>query len=78
MVFKNNIINTQLQAIVYKGKKDVTNELNASQFIWKRTSNNPEEDTRWNASKGKGVKFITVTTEDVYQRATFTCEVNDI
>ena len=78
MVFKNNIINTQLQAIVYKGKKDVTSELNASQFIWKRTSNNPEEDIRWNASKGKGVKFITVTTEDVYQRATFTCEVNDI
>lgn len=78
MVFKNNIIDTQLQAMVFKGKNDVTMELNASQFVWKRKSNNPEEDARWNETKGKGVKSINITTDDVYEKATFTCEINDI
>lgn len=32
IVFKNNIIDTVLQAIVYRGKDDVTLEINASRF----------------------------------------------
>lgn len=78
IVFKNSIVDTQLKAIVFKGKNNVTDQLNASQFVWKRKSENTEEDELWNNTKGKGVKFINITTNDVYQKATFTCEINDI
>lgn len=63
---------------MFKGKNNVTDQLNASQFVWKRKSENAEEDELWNNTKGKGVKFINITTNDVYQKATFTCEINDI
>lgn len=77
MVFKNGIVSTLLKAIVYKGKNDVTNEIPASRFTWIRTSTNEESDNEWNNNNGKGVKEIEITTKDVYQRATFTCEIND-
>lgn len=78
IVFKNNIVDTKLQAIVFKGKNNVTDQLNASQFIWTRKSDNIEDDILWNNTKGKGVKSINITTNDVFQKATFTCEINDI
>lgn len=77
LVFKNNVVSTTLKAIVYKGKDDVTSSINSSRFTWKRTSNSQEDDLKWNKNKGKGVKEIIVTTNDVYQRATFTCEIED-
>ena len=76
-IFKNNIIDTVLSARVYKGKKDVTDELPASSFRWKRTSTNSTRDAKWNDADGIGVKSITITREDVNQRATFTCEVDN-
>ena len=76
-IFKNNIIDTVLSARVYKGKKDVTDELPASSFRWKRTSTNSIRDAKWNDADGIGVKSITITREDVNQRATFTCEVDN-
>ena len=76
-IFKNNIIDTVLSARVYKGKKDVTDELPASSFKWKRTSTNSTRDAKWNDADGIGVKSITITREDVNQRATFTCEVDN-
>lgn len=75
IIFKNNIIDTTLQAIVYKGKDDVTLEIEASKFKWLRTSNNPEADLEWNNTKGKGVKSIKLTKDDVYQKATFSCQI---
>ena len=77
LVFKNNTVSTVLKAIVYKGKRNVTETINASRFTWKRISNSEEDDIRWNETKGKGVKEITLTTSDVYQRATFICEIED-
>lgn len=76
-IFKNNIIDTVLSARVYKGKKDVTDELPASSFRWKRTSTNSIRDAKWNDADGIGVKSITITREDVNQRATFTCEIDN-
>ena len=79
IVFKNNVINTELTAIVFKGKREVTEQLSPSQFKWTRKSDNIEEDKKWNDSeKGKGVKTINITIDDVYQKATFTCELTDI
>ena len=77
LVFKNNTVSTVLKAIVYKGKRNVTDTINASRFTWKRISNSEEDDIRWNETKGKGVKEITLTTSDVYQRATFICEIEE-
>ena len=77
LIFKNNIIDTVLSAKVYKGKKEMTDELDASKFTWKRTSMNKERDTRWNDLEGVGVKEITITREDINQRATFSCEISD-
>lgn len=77
MVFKNNVLSTVLKAIVYKGKDNVTDQIDASRFTWKRISNSEEDDKRWNEIKGKGIKEITLTTNDVYQRATFICEIED-
>ena len=76
-IFKNNIIDTILSAKVYKGKKDMTDELDASKFTWKRTSLNRERDARWNDLEGVGVKQITITKEDINQRATFSCEISE-
>ena len=76
-IFKNNIVDTVLSARVYKGRKDMTDELPASSFRWTRTSMNPTRDARWNNADGIGVKSITITREDINQRATFTCEVDN-
>ena len=77
LIFKNNIIDTVLSAKVYKGKKEMTDELDASKFTWKRTSMNKERDAKWNDLDGVGVKEITITREDINQRATFSCEISD-
>ena len=77
LIFKNNVINTVLSAKVYKGKKDMTDVLDASKFTWRRTSTNKERDARWNDLEGIGVKEIIVTREDVNQRATFSCEISE-
>lgn len=77
IVFKNKIINTTLSAKVYKGKKEMTEELPASKFKWYRTSTNNKRDLKWNDEEGIGVKEIHITSEDIYQRATFTCEITE-
>lgn len=46
IVFKNNVIDTELKAIVFKGKREVTEELLPSQFHWIRKSDNIEEDKK--------------------------------
>ena len=76
-IFKNGNINTVLSARVYSWDKNITDEINASRFIWTRTSNNAEEDKIWNDSHFGGTKEITVTTDDVYSRATFNVTILD-
>ena len=55
----------------------MTDELDASKFTWKRASLNRERDARWNDLEGVGVKQITITKEDINQRATFSCEISE-
>lgn len=51
--------------------------MNDQIFYWKRESDNKEDDEGWNADHwGKGMKQITITHEDIYENATFTCEIN--
>ena len=77
LIFKNNIIDTVLSARVYKGKKDMTDTLDASKFNWKRSSTDKTRDAKWNDLEGVGVKEIRITSEDIQQKATFVCEISD-
>ncbi len=76
--FKNGDIDTALQAYVYKGTTDITSTIDASRFVWLRSSADTDGDSSWNADPSHtGVKAIAVTTADVSVKATFTCEILD-
>lgn len=74
-VFKKGVINTVLKAKVYKGGKDVTDLVDESKFRWTRVSDDSAADKIWNDKYFGGRKTITITTEDVKNRATFFCEI---
>lgn len=76
IVFTNGQISTTLQAKVFKGKDEVTDSLPASKFKWTRTSLEEQEDDLWNTTYGQGVKEVVITKNDVYKRATFSCEIS--
>ena len=71
---------------VYSWDTDITDLLDASDFNWKRTSSNAEQDIIWNAMpEHQGKKSITIYAnpekntskiDDVEEKASFTCEVN--
>lgn len=73
--FINGNITTMLTAYVYQGGNDISESLAAHQFNWFRISSNPDGDTVWNEIHAGIGRYLTVTDEDVYRRATFTCEV---
>ena len=64
-----------MQCKVYSWDKDITDTINAECFIWHRNSSNDEADREWDSTH-KGIKQITITTEDVYDNASFYCEIN--
>lgn len=76
LIFKEGNIQTVLTAKVYIGANDITSSLNASQFRWKRTSDDTAGDVAWNTEHYGGTKSIVVTGEDVRVRATFSCELD--
>lgn len=76
IAFKRGNIFTTLKANVYLGADNVTEEIGASRFKWKRVGMDGEEDLVWN-SNHIGVKEVSITKDDVYQRATFLCEILD-
>lgn len=70
-VFKNDQINTVLIARVYRGTEDITDTLDANRFRWTRVSEDSAADELWNTANFSGKKEISVTSDDVHQRATF-------
>lgn len=76
LMFRRNTVNTTLKATVYRGPENVTDQIDASNFVWKRVGADGEDDALWNAAH-KGMKSVTITKDDVYQRATFLCEILD-
>ena len=76
-MFHNGIIDTELEAILYRGKNVVTGEFGDNQFRWTRISKDKEADKIWNKQHFGGTKSIHVTDNDVYARATFNVEVFD-
>ena len=76
-IFKNGQISTVLSAVVNSWDEDVTDDLDANQFIWTRVSDDADEDILWNQAHAGGTKSITITGADVHVRATFYCDLID-
>ncbi len=76
-IFKNGNISTTLYATVLSWDENVTDTLDANQFIWTRVSEDTEADAVWNADHFGGSKSIEITSDDVEVRATFFCDLID-
>lgn len=74
-IFYRGDITTTLEATVQKNGEDITDTIDASNFIWTRVSNDPTGDTSWNSLHASGTKSITVTDSDLLFRAMFRCAV---
>ena len=77
-IFKNGEITTILSAKVYKANEDITDTLNASLFHWIKKNRDGSLDTEWNTAHFGGTKQVTITSADVYARATFEVTVDGI
>lgn len=78
LLFKNGVIQTTLTAVVYRGEDNVTDQLDANQFKWTKINADGTLDKTWNNIHAGGTKSITVTSEDIYHRATFNCDIVEI
>lgn len=74
-ILSSAIQQAELYAIVWKGTEDVTDRIDASRFIWKRVSQDTTADTIWNKNHS-GIKRFTITAQDVWYSATYTCDIN--
>lgn len=66
--------NIQLNVKLLKNNVDVTDDYDASYFIWTRTSRDHDSDTYWNDQHSTGAKIITITANDVRMNADFQCK----
>lgn len=75
-VFRQDNINTTLTCHVFQNSTEITDLIDSSQFNWKRKTNNPTEDERWNSSaKAIAHKSVDITEQDCLGRTVFFCEV---
>ena len=73
-ILSEDIQTTTLTARVWHGSQNVTDDIPASRFHWKRKSADSTADGIWNAAH-TGMKSITLTTRDVLYSATYDCEL---
>lgn len=66
--------NIQLNVKLLKNNVDVTDDFDASCFIWTRTSRDHDADIYWNSNHNQGAKVITITGNDVRMNADFQCK----
>ncbi len=70
---------TMLIAHVFRNGNEITEDIPASQFRWRRVSfinpPYPFDDATWNADYLTGYKQIQVTTDNIDSRATFHCDI---
>jgi len=75
--FRNDVIETTLIAMVYRGKEEITSTLPQSAFRWIRQSDNPDADLVWNQRYSTFYSnVLVINSEDVDGRAVFNCQVN--
>ena len=75
-ILSSAITQTTLTARVWQGKNNVTDDIAASKFSWKRVSSDSTADDIWNTTH-TGMKSITITNLDVYYSATYSCELEE-
>lgn len=75
--FRNGVIDSWLEARVFQGDDDITDLIDANRFKWTRISEDMNADTAWNNKYFGGTKKIKITTEDVFRRAVFNCDITD-
>lgn len=73
-IFRDKGQHSTLRCRVFSWDKEITELLDASSFVWHRNSGDEAADADWDASH-VGMKYITVTTEDVQDNASFYCEI---
>ena len=74
--FRSGQAYTTISATVWRGDKDITDELDAGKFNWERKSGDVVADESWNtSSKAVGRKSIELSPEDVFGRSVFACHV---
>ena len=65
--------NVRLEAVLLRNGKDVTDQFDASCFVWKRSSGDENADTDWNNAHLEGSKSISLSGADVRYNANFEC-----
>lgn len=75
VAFKNGVINTMLEARVYRGKKDISETLPVTAYVWKKVSSNGIVDEEWGQNHQNVGRFLALTVDDVYEKATFFCDI---
>ena len=73
-ILSGDVQSTTLEARVWHGSQNVTDQMDASRFQWKRKSADSTADGIWNSTH-KGMKSITLTIRDVLYSATYDCEL---
>lgn len=73
-IFRDKGQMSRLSCRVLSWDKDITATLPDSAFDWHRKSGNAETDADWDGLH-KGMKSVTISTEDVCDNASFYCEV---
>lgn len=74
-IFRDKGQQSILRCKVLSWDKDITDSLPDSSFSWHRKSGNAETDADWDGLH-KGMKTVTISTEDVSDNASFYCEVS--
>lgn len=71
--FKNNVINTTFTALLYQNNKEIDHDGTKFAYVWSKTNSDGTVDTAWNLAHQTSQKSITITSSDVWKRATFNC-----
>lgn len=72
-VFNHGITETILYVHLYRNGVDITNDYDASCFVWTRESSDSSGDTYWNEQHSSGTKSIRITRNDILYGASFGC-----
>lgn len=77
-IFKNGVVSTSLTATLWRGDKEIDKDGTEFSYVWKKINSDETPDEHWNQSHSYSQKSIRITQEDVFRRATFSCEIEYI
>lgn len=77
-IFKNNVISTRLIATLWRDNEEIDVAGNGFAYVWTKKNADGTLDVTWNAQHQTSQKSIAITQFDIWQRATFDCDVTPI